>query len=185
MRRQTIQKGAAHDGTIFGSMFAHHTQTQAACINMGVCWSRASHAQNSCAGLILEVATKFPSPPPNLQMSLYRWEAASGFENMAPQSNIRTLWVHVTLSASSSASSLPSPPSLHPSFSWYGSPSWQLGRGRSLTQKRKKKKNERQRVQGPGPPDRSPSWSQPPNMLSWPALGTAKWFCSCPFVPLP
>lgn len=51
--------------------------------------------------------------------------------------------------------------------------------------KEKKKKKKRQRVQGPGPPDRSPSWSQPPNMLSWPALGTAKWFCSCPFVPLP
>ncbi|KAF3841867.1 hypothetical protein F7725_023818 [Dissostichus mawsoni] len=50
-----------------------------------------------------------------------------------------------------------------------------LGRGRSLTRSR--------RVQGPGPPDRSPSWSQPPNMLSWPALGTAKWFCSCPLSP--
>lgn len=40
-----------------------------------------------------------------------------------------------------------------------------------------------QQSAGARAPDRSPSWSQPPNMLSWPALGTAKWFCSCPFVP--
>lgn len=43
----------------------------------------------------------------------------------------------------------------------------------------------KQQSAGARAPDRSPSWSLPPNMLSWPALGTAKWFCSCPFVPLP
>ncbi|KAK5622820.1 hypothetical protein CRENBAI_024279 [Crenichthys baileyi] len=58
-----------------------------------------------------------------------------------------------------------------------GSPPWQLGRVGSP--------HAIQQSAGARAPDRSPSWSQPPNMLSWPALGTAKWFCSCPFVPLP